>query len=434
MLIYCIGLLYKFNFTANLFLFIVTQVIVVSLAMLAVIMTVVFTNTYCYSKIDVALTTKQRFSNTFSISLFSTLTFVKLFCLTLSVLVLIKTPFVLDSLQVMNEWNRVHDYKVVQISNFNYLNDGNYDDDYDTHLDSIERMQVVKYFDDNYQAAYISGGFLDYEIPTPSNVDDIYPFYVNDNYLKIQDFEQTTFQEPTVLIPKSLSEYNDILINSCEDYFNLANLVAYNYEDRDFYSYIAVANTEIGSNGYLTNPVMVVDDKSFLSSDLYTMPFQDFMYLDDKGDAVQKYYDAYDINENNISRISSKYSEYSTILSEQLYVLSLLLYLVISMIILYIIVLKMVIGYDFRINGRKLALLRINGFEVKSFYLKLYFKYLIVTLLLVIICIVYSLIVLPTDYKELTFVFLLFPIFETITFFISIVGTEKHELIKLIKE
>ncbi len=360
--------------------------------------------TYLYHKIDFYNSYKQRINNKVYIDLYITeiLSIALLFVITL--LIGFYWPNVEDMLEVRNEWVNIANYQKTEINNYKYIGNDDYLSNYDVDLDIKERHDVVSYFEQNYNAAYISGNTHDYNKPSSLYMNFDSFLICNKNYLQLQKFDELqnmNEEKSYVLIPASLKEYNDEYSRLVKDYYNIEEISIINYEDRKFYSYIAEANDEVGDNGYYQNPILFVPSNENDIDNLYIQPFQDFFYLDNTGEAVSNYYNEYDITEYNDTKVYSKYAEYSNYSSRVTMYLKKLVFVFLVLFIIQINTFISILNSDLYIHQKEFSILITNGIDIKYNYFKLVKKHL---LMVFILAVFFTILTLVIDKRIIVFI------------------------------
>lgn len=293
------------------------------------------------------------------------------------VLFSIEIPRMVEMSKVYFEWGKVEEYSTVTINNFNYLNgEKNYEADYNGALDGVERMNAVHYFEENYEASYIVGDKENFVSASNDNFDSAL-LQANYNYLKLVDFpdiDNISIDENTLLVPDYIQLNNDFYDFVKEEYTfsNIEELQIVQYEDFSFYSYDTSENYEVGNNGYFENPILFIPSSTNNYTELYTIPFQEFFYLDSNGDATNKYYKAYDIELENETKSYSKYSEYSSVLHVMLLKFIMLVFNILLIIFLYAMTLKISLDVYIKTNAKLLSIWTIIGLSNFSKYKVIY--------------------------------------------------------------
>ncbi len=297
----------------------------------------------------------------------------------------IQIPQIVDMSKVYLEWGKVNDYSTVIINNFNYLNgEKNYDADYNGVLDDEERMNVVHYFEQNYSAAYIVG---DKENFVPANNGELESSFLqaNYNYLKLVEFpeyEKISNNEDVLLVPRRV-ELNSIFYEIVAEKYSISslnNLKIIQYDDFKFYSYDTRENFEVGNNGFFENPLLFIPSNDNSNAELYTIPFQEFFYLDSEVIAVNEYYRDYNIEPENETNSYSKYAEYSTQLHSMILKLSILLFNLVLIVVMYVITSKISLDVYIKTNAKLLSIWTIIGLSNFSKYKYIYLENTILSL------------------------------------------------------
>lgn len=297
----------------------------------------------------------------------------------------IQIPKIIDMSKVYSEWGKVGDYSTVIINNFKYLNgEKNYEADYNGILDDEERMNVVHYFEENYNASYIVGDKESYA-PADNGELDNSLLQANYNYLKLvgfPDYENIPKGEDVLLVPRSV-KLNDEFYDFIAEKYTFApleKLKIIQYDDFSFYSYDPSENFEVGNNGFFENPLLFIPAGENNNAELYTIPFQEFFYRDSGGTAIYDYYSKYNIKLENETKSYSKYAEYSTMLHMMVIKFGVLVFNVVLIVLLYVVTLKISLNVYIKTNAKLLSVWTIIGLSNFSKYKIIYIENTILSL------------------------------------------------------
>lgn len=291
----------------------------------------------------------------------------------------IEVPKIIDMSKVYFDWKRVEEYSTVTINNFKYLNgEKNYEADYDGNLDNEERVNVVHYFEQNFDASYIVGDKESFQSASNNDLNSSI-LQANYNYLKLIDFpeiDKVSIDEDTLLVPDSIKINNTFSDFIAEKYTfaNVEDLQIVQYDDFNFYSYDTTENYEVGNNGYFENPLLFIPSSENNYAELYTIPFQEFFYKDDEGAAINEYYKAYDIRPENTTKPYSKYAEYSSVLHTVVIKFSILIFNILIIIFLYVMTLKISLDVYIKSNAKLLSIWTTIGISNFSKYKIIYIE------------------------------------------------------------
>lgn len=297
----------------------------------------------------------------------------------------IQIPKIIDMSRVYLEWGKVSEYSTVIINNFNYLNgEKNYEADYNGIMDDKERMNVVHYFEENYDASYIVGDKESY-VPADNGELDNSLLQANYNYLKLvgfPDYEKIPKNEDVLLVPRSIELNNKFYDFIAEKYTfaPLERLKVIQYDDFSFYSYDTSENFEVGNKGFFENPLLFIPAIENNNAELYTIPFQEFFYKDSGGTAIYDYYSKYNINLENETKSYSKYAEYSTMLHAMVIKFGILMFNVGLIVLLYVVTLKISLDVYIKTNAKLLSIWTIIGLRNFSKYKIIYIENTILSL------------------------------------------------------
>lgn len=325
----------------------------------------------------------------------------------------LQMPQMIDVSKVYFEWNKVKDYSTVVINNYYYLNgEKNYESDYYAPLDDIERMNVIHYFEENYNGAYIIGDKAIYEPLTTTDDWNSSLLQANYNYLELINFpeiSEVNKERDTLLVPIDFEQDQDFqkYIAEKSKKLNGLNLEIVTYDDFAFYSYDDKADYNVGENGYLNNPLLFIPSATNNNARIYTIPFQEFFYLDERDEAINKYYQAYDINVENVTNSDSKYSEYSTLLHTMLMRFALIITNLVFVMMLYISTLRIYMDVYIKSNKQKLSLLTTLGVDNFSKYKLVYIENVAVSIasaLIFVVGIIYTSIDLALVIEMISFI------------------------------